>query len=86
LKVEAPSSTAILAIPGYTAVSANTQQGFTLFIGAGSGRLSRSDAAESAKIGMLKAIGTPNRNAVALLQIIAVTIMGFLSAGWAHSC
>jgi putative ABC transport system permease protein len=78
----ADKETAILAIPGYTAQQStlNTQQGFTLLIGVlvVGGFFQIQTLQKVAQIGMLKAIGSSNRTVAgsALLQIVAVTIMG----------
>jgi putative ABC transport system permease protein len=78
----ADKKTAILAIPGYTAQQStlNTQQGFTLLIGVlvVGGFFQIQTLQKVAQIGMLKAIGSSNRTvaAAALLQIIAVTVLG----------
>jgi putative ABC transport system permease protein len=83
----ADKQTAILAIPGYTAQQStlNTQQGFTLFIGVlvVGGFFQIQMLQKVPQIGMLKAIGTPNRvvAAAALLQIIAVTVIGVAIGG-----
>jgi putative ABC transport system permease protein len=78
----ADKKAAILAIPGYTAQQStlNTQQGFTLLIGVlvVGGFFQIQTLQKVAQIGMLKAIGSSNRTvaAAALLQIIAVTVIG----------
>jgi putative ABC transport system permease protein len=78
----ADKKAAILAIPGYTAQQStlNTQQGFTLLIGVlvVGGFFQIQTLQKVAQIGMLKAIGSSNRTvaAAALLQIIAVTVLG----------
>jgi hemin transport system permease protein len=78
---------AILAIPGYTAQqnTLNTQQGFSLLIGVLvlGGFFQIQTMQKVAQIGMLKAIGSPNRTVAlgALLQIVIVTITGVLLGG-----
>jgi hemin transport system permease protein len=78
---------AILAIPGYTAQqnTLNTQQGFSLLIGVLvlGGFFQIQTLQKVAQIGMLKAIGSPNRTVAlgALLQIVIVTIAGVLIGG-----
>jgi putative ABC transport system permease protein len=78
---------AILAIPGYTAQqnTLNTQQGFSLLIGVLvlGGFFQIQTLQKVAQIGMLKAIGSPNRTVAlgALLQIVMVTITGVLIGG-----
>jgi putative ABC transport system permease protein len=74
--------TAIQALPGYSAQqnTLNTQQFFTLFIGVlvVGGFFQIQTLQKVGQIGMLKAIGSSNRNVAiaALLQIIAVTVIG----------
>jgi putative ABC transport system permease protein len=78
---------AILAIPGYTAQqnTLNTQQGFSLLIGVLvlGGFFQIQTLQKVAQIGMLKAIGNPNRTVAlgALLQIVIVTVAGVLMGG-----
>ncbi len=78
---------AILAIPGYTAQqnTLNTQQGFSLLIGVLvlGGFFQIQTLQKVAQIGMLKAIGSPNRTVAlgALMQIVIVTITGVLIGG-----
>jgi putative ABC transport system permease protein len=78
---------AILAIPGYTAQqnTLNTQQGFSLLIGVLvlGGFFQIQTLQKVAQIGMLKAIGSPNRTValVALLQIVIVSVAGVLIGG-----
>jgi hemin transport system permease protein len=80
----ADKESAILAIPGYTAQqnTLNTQQGFSLLIGVLvlGGFFQIQTLQKVAQIGMLKAIGSPNRTVAlaALLQIVIVTIAGVL--------
>jgi putative ABC transport system permease protein len=75
---------AILAIPGYTAQQStlNTQQGFTLLIGVLvlGGFFQIQTLQKVPQIGMLKAIGSTNRNvaSAALIQIVMVTVLGVL--------
>jgi putative ABC transport system permease protein len=74
--------TAIQALPGYSAQqnTLNTQQFFTLFIGVlvVGGFFQIQTLQKVGQIGMLKAIGSSNRNVAiaALLQIVAVTVIG----------
>jgi ABC-type antimicrobial peptide transport system permease subunit len=83
----ADKETAILAIPGYTAQqnTLNTQQGFSLLIGVlvVGGFFQIQTMQKVAQIGMLKAIGSPNRTVAleALLQIVFVTVTGVLIGG-----
>jgi putative ABC transport system permease protein len=78
---------AILAIPGYTAQqnTLNTQQGFSLLIGVLvlGGFFQIQTLQKVAQIGMLKAIGSPNRTVAlgALLQIVIVTVAGVVIGG-----
>jgi putative ABC transport system permease protein len=78
----ADKESAILAIPGYTAQqnTLNTQQGFSLLIGVlvVGGFFQIQTLQKVAQIGMLKAIGSPNRTVAlgALTQIIIVTVTG----------
>jgi putative ABC transport system permease protein len=80
----ADKQSAILAIPGYMAQqnTLNTQQGFSLLIGVlvVGGFFQIQTLQKVAQIGMLKAIGSPNRTValVALLQIVIVTVTGVL--------
>jgi hemin transport system permease protein len=80
----ADKQSAILAIPGYTAQqnTLNTQQGFSLLIGVlvVGGFFQIQTLQRVSQIGMLKAIGSPNRTVAlgALLQIVIVTITGVL--------
>ena len=80
----ADKQSAILAIPGYTAQqnTLNTQQGFSLLIGVLvlGGFFQIQTLQKVAQIGMLKAIGSPNRTVAlgALLQIVIVTVTGVL--------
>lgn len=75
---------AILAIPGYSAQqnTLNTQQGFSLLIGVlvVGGFFQIQTLQKVAQIGMLKAIGSPNRTVAlgALTQIVIVTVTGVL--------
>jgi putative ABC transport system permease protein len=75
-------STAILALPGYTAQQStlNTQQVFTLLIGVLvlGGFFQIQTLQKVAQIGVLKAIGSPSRTVALaiLLQIILVTLIG----------
>ena len=83
----ADKQSAILAIPGYTAQqnTLNTQQGFSLLIGVlvVGGFFQIQTLQKVSQIGMLKAIGSPNRTVAmaALLQIVIVTITGVLIGG-----
>jgi putative ABC transport system permease protein len=85
----ADKQSAILAIPGYTAQqnTLNTQQGFSLLIGVlvVGGFFQIQTLQKVSQIGMLKAIGSPNRTVAlgALLQIVIVTITGVLIGGLA---
>ena len=85
----ADKQSAILAIPGYTAQqnTLNTQQGFSLLIGVlvVGGFFQIQTLQKVSQIGMLKAIGSPNRTVAmaALLQIVIVTITGVLIGGFA---
>jgi putative ABC transport system permease protein len=85
----ADKQSAILAIPGYTAQqnTLNTQQGFSLLIGVLvlGGFFQIQTLQKVSQIGMLKAIGSPNRTVAlgALLQIVIVTITGVLIGGLA---
>lgn len=85
----ADKQTAILAIPGYTAQqnTLNTQQGFSLLIGVlvVGGFFQIQTLQKVSQIGMLKAIGSPNRTVAmaSLLQIVIVTITGVLIGGLA---
>jgi hemin transport system permease protein len=80
----ADKESAILAIPGYTAQqnTLNTQQGFSLLIGVLvlGGFFQIQTLQKVAQIGMLKAIGSPNRTVAlaALFQIVIVTVTGVL--------
>ena len=73
---------AILAIPGYTAQqnTLNTQRVFTLLIGVlvVGGFFQIQTLQKVGQIGMLKAIGSSNRNVAisALIQIVLVTLLG----------
>jgi putative ABC transport system permease protein len=73
---------AILALPGYSAQQStlNTQQGFTLLIGVlvVGGFFQIQTLQKVSQIGVLKAIGSPNRTVAlaSLLQIVLVTIIG----------
>ena len=75
-------STAILALPGYTAQQStlNTQQAFTLLIGVLvlGGFFQIQTLQKVAQIGVLKAIGSPSLTVASaiMLQIILVTIIG----------
>lgn len=81
--------TAIQALPGYSAQqnTLNTQQAFTLFIGVlvVGGFFQIQTLQKVGQIGMLKAIGSSNASvaAAALLQIIAVSIIGVSLGGLA---
>jgi putative ABC transport system permease protein len=81
--------TAIQALPGYSAQqnTLNTQQAFTLFIGVlvVGGFFQIQTMQKVGQIGMLKAIGSSNTSvaAAALLQIIAVTVIGVTLGGLA---
>jgi putative ABC transport system permease protein len=83
----AEKESAIMAIPGYTAQqnTLNTQQGFSLLIGVLvlGGFFQIQTLQKVAQIGMLKAIGSPNRTVAlaALLQIVIVTITGVFIGG-----
>jgi putative ABC transport system permease protein len=83
----AEKESAILAIPGYTAQqnTLNTQQGFSLLIGVLvlGGFFQIQTLQKVAQIGMLKAIGSPNRTVAlgALLQIVIVTVAGVVIGG-----
>jgi putative ABC transport system permease protein len=85
----ADKQSAILAIPGYTAQqnTLNTQQGFSLLIGVlvVGGFFQIQTLQKVSQIGMLKAIGSPNRTVAlgALLQIVIITITGVLIGGLA---
>jgi putative ABC transport system permease protein len=78
----ADKPSAIQAIPGYSAQQStlNTQQFFTLLIGVlvVGGFFQIQTLQKVAQIGVLKAIGSPNRSVAmaALLQIIIVTVVG----------
>jgi putative ABC transport system permease protein len=73
---------AILALPGYSAQQStlNTQQGFTLLIGVlvVGGFFQIQTLQKVSQIGVLKAIGSPNRTVAlaSLLQIVLVTVIG----------
>jgi putative ABC transport system permease protein len=75
-------STAILALPGYTAQQStlNTQKVFTLLIGVLvlGGFFQIQTLQKVAQIGVLKAIGSPSRTVALaiLLQIVMVTLIG----------
>jgi putative ABC transport system permease protein len=75
-------STAILALPGYTAQQStlNTQKIFTLLIGVLvlGGFFQIQTMQKVAQIGVLKAIGSPSRTVALaiLLQIVLVTLIG----------
>lgn len=75
-------STAILALPGYTAQQStlNTQKVFTLLIGVLvlGGFFQIQTLQKVAQIGVLKAIGSPSRTVALaiLLQIVLVTLIG----------
>jgi putative ABC transport system permease protein len=79
--------TAIQALPGYSAQqnTLNTQQAFTLFIGVlvVGGFFQIQTLQKVGQIGMLKAIGSSNASvaAAALLQIVAVTVIGVTLGG-----
>lgn len=81
--------TAIQALPGYSAQqnTLNTQQAFTLFIGVlvVGGFFQIQTLQKVGQIGMLKAIGSSNASvaAAALLQIIAVSVIGVSLGGLA---
>jgi putative ABC transport system permease protein len=76
--------TAIQSIPGYSVQQStlNTQQAFTLLIGALvlGGFFQIQTIQKIGLIGMLKAIGTPNRSVAGanIVQIITVTVFGVL--------
>jgi putative ABC transport system permease protein len=80
---------AIQALPGYSAQqnTLNTQQAFTLFIGVlvVGGFFQIQTLQKVGQIGMLKAIGSSNASVAtaALLQIIAVTVIGVTLGGLA---
>ncbi|KAA3643166.1 MAG: hypothetical protein DWQ07_21860 [Chloroflexi bacterium] len=83
----ADKPTAILALPGYSAQQStlSTQQFFTFFIGVlvVGGFFQIQTLQKVGQIGMLKAIGTPNRivASASLLQIIFVTAFGVFIGG-----